>query len=234
MQGVFPLFIEGVLSEERLRAYRRYPGDTDVDAVLRYLWNTELSASFYAPLQHLEVALRNAMHEALTVKYGTEFWFDTPELLHAFQVEQVDKARRKIGLPVGYGAGKIIAELEFGFWTALLHKKYAPSLVPVLMKDAFRCVEKGCRTREFLSEALNKARMLRNRIFHHEPIWYFRDLPDQHMMILQLILWVSPSLFRIALLTDRFSCVYKAGTHPFHVGVLGMVLEPGDGLASGS
>lgn len=222
MQGVFPLFIEGVLSEERLRAYRRYPGDTDVDAVLRYLWNTELSASFYAPLQHLEVALRNTMHEALAAKYDSEFWFDRPGLLDAYQVAQVGKARDKIGLPAGYGAGKIVAELEFGFWTALLHRRYRPSLVPVLMKDAFRGVERGSRTREFLSEAFNRIRMLRNRIFHHEPIWHFRDLQDQYALVLQLILWISPALFRVAMLTDRFPSVYGAGSRPFHAGVVGM------------
>ena len=41
-----------------------------------YTWNTAISAAFYGPLQGLEVALRNAMSNALTATYGVH-WYDS-------------------------------------------------------------------------------------------------------------------------------------------------------------
>ncbi len=218
MQELFSVFIEDSLSTERLEAYRRYPGERSFDALLRYLWNTELCASFYPLLQHLEVALRNAMHAALSKKYTNDRWFDTTGLLDRFQSDQIAKAKDKIKRRKERETpGKVVAELEFGFWTALLYPTYKNSLVPPLMKEAFSGVAQIPRKtkRGYISNSLNEIRMFRNRIFHHEPVWYFDDLHKKHNLILQFILWLNPSLFKVTLLMDRFPDVYGAGTLPF-------------------
>lgn len=215
MQELFAQIVASSLSPERLGAYRRYSGDTEFDSLLRYMWNTELGASFYGPLQHLEVTMRNAMHIALVEKYGTELWFDIPQLLKTYQTKQVDKARSKLAQSDQINPGKIIAELEFGFWTGLLSRKYAPSIVPVVIKGAFSGVERRYRERSYLCDELNAIRSFRNRVFHHEPIWYLTDLSKKHAMVMQFLLWLSPSVFRMAVAVDRFASVYAQGTLPF-------------------
>ena len=42
-----------------------------------YTWNTKISAAFYGPLQGLEIALRNAIHQQLTRCYSAA-WYDNP------------------------------------------------------------------------------------------------------------------------------------------------------------
>ncbi|WP_177420368.1 Abi family protein [endosymbiont of Lamellibrachia barhami] len=68
--------------------------------------------------------------------------------------------------------GRIIAELNFGFWSSMLDKCYEQVLWPQLIKTAFPYMPRKIRTRKVLSQQFHKIRQLRNRIFHHEPIWY--------------------------------------------------------------
>lgn len=67
----------------------------------------------------------------------------------------------------------------------------------------------------FLSPLLNRVRLLRNYVFHHEPIWHWRDLPDQHALAVELIGWMSPSLRETVEAVDRFDAVYSAGLAPY-------------------
>lgn len=168
--------------------------------------------------------MRNAMHTALSERYDSEFWFDKARLLDPYQAGQVVKARKRIPKQHQCNSGKIVAELEFGFWTALLYKRYQPTLVPPLLKKAFSNVTDIPRQerRAFLSDALGDIRRFRNRLFHHEPIWYFSDLCQKHNTILQLILWLSPSLFKVTQSLDRFHDVYRAGTLPFKAHLLAL------------
>ena len=52
--------LETPLSRERLRTYLDTAGGDRGKAIRLYVWNTEISAAFYGPLQGLEVVLRNA------------------------------------------------------------------------------------------------------------------------------------------------------------------------------
>jgi hypothetical protein len=67
------------------------------------------------------------------------------------------------------------------------------------------------RIRKNLSKRLNRVRTLRNRIFHHEPIWHWRDLHNQHADILETITWVNPAMTVFAEQFDRFDEIYKNG-----------------------
>ena len=52
---------------------------------------------------------------------------------------------------------------------------------------------------------------LRNRVFHHEPIWHLQDLELRHREILETIGWISPAVLAITRMLDRFSSVYTMG-----------------------
>ncbi len=67
------------------------------------------------------------------------------------------------------------------------------------------------RTRKKLSQRFNRIRNLRNRVFHHEPIWYWQDLAQQHEDILEAIAWIEPAMRDLACAIDRFPGVHQKG-----------------------
>lgn len=215
MQALFLEAVKLSLSEARLDGYKRYQGDTDFDCLLRYLWNSKLSESLYVPLQNLEVVLRNRIHDSLSDHYGTELWFDQRRLLGAYQPQQVRQARSKFSGGDRNNAGKIVAELSFGFWSALVNRRYSATLVPILLRDCFQNVSPAYRNRGYIASTLDGLRMLRNRIFHHEPIWYYRDLPIKLRDTMQFIFWLSPELFRITNQLTNFHEIHSQGTLPY-------------------
>lgn len=204
--------LRSAISSERLDAYRRSHNDTDVDVIARYLWNTALSEALYPAIQGLEVALRNGIHNVATDAYATAFWFDLT-IIHQREADKVADAKtalRNQGKPLE--AGRIVAELNFGFWTSLFDSRYEQILWPRLLKSAFPAMPRRIRTRRALSSRLNRLLKLRNRIFHHEPIWYWSDLKQQHADTLETIGWISPALHRTLMLIDRFPEVHGLGS----------------------
>src|SRR4051812_36645942 len=67
--------LQASLSPERFATYLAAANGERAEALRLYTWNTALSAAFYGPLQGLEVAVRNAMHRELSVRYGPA-WYD--------------------------------------------------------------------------------------------------------------------------------------------------------------
>ncbi|WP_444945362.1 hypothetical protein ACJJIP_13825 [Microbulbifer sp. VTAC004] len=65
----------------------------------------------------------------------------------------------------GLDAGRVIAELSFGFWTSLLDRRYKQVLWPRLLKTAFPEMPRRLRTRNNLSRRFQRICHLRNRIF---------------------------------------------------------------------
>ena len=78
-----------------------------------------LSEALYGLLRGLEVAVRNAEHDALTAGYGTPAWYDAAPL-SLYWKDQIAKATAKSCL--GGKPGNVVPELTFGFWVDLLKK----------------------------------------------------------------------------------------------------------------
>jgi len=124
--------LETALSAERLTAYLRVTSGDRERALRLYLWNTEISAAFYGPLQGVEVALRNALHRELSRVFGTS-WYDAPAMpLAARAQDLIREAKaaiahsRKPVIPP-----RVVAALSFGFWVSLLGpglRRLKPSL----------------------------------------------------------------------------------------------------------
>src|SRR5687767_2132954 len=84
------------LSAERLTSYRAHPGESPLDITARYCWNMALAEAMYPALQCLEVALRNAVHDAISAAPFTptgapvgEFWFRDASILVAPKSRQL-------------------------------------------------------------------------------------------------------------------------------------------------
>jgi hypothetical protein len=216
MQRVFYEKLCEALSFDRLSVYGQdNPGPGVVMA--RYLWNIAVCESLYSPLQMCEVALRNAIHAAMSALYGQEKWYDAVELA-AWGHSQIGDAKQKIaraGKPVT--PGRVVAELHFGFWTSLFEDHYErrTRFLPRGIKKVFPGLPKSLHKRKGIKARLEQIRQLRNRVFHHERIIHWNDLQDQHAHIIETVGWISPELEEMALRLDRFLEIHKAGIRPW-------------------
>ncbi|MFQ5644898.1 MAG: hypothetical protein ACE5FQ_14550 [Thiogranum sp.] len=214
MQVDFVHKLRQALSHERLSAYaQRMPGNGNRTLFAHYAWNMALSESLYPTLQALEVTLRNTLHNAAQHHFQRSDWFNDRQIIQfpndvrsLGQAREMLRRRRKPLEP-----GRIIAELNFGFWTSLFDKRYEQVLWPRIIKTAFPHMPRRMRTRKELSRRLHKIRNLRNRIFHHEPIWYWQDLAQQHSHILETIAWIEPAMRDLVTTVDRFPETYQNG-----------------------
>lgn len=77
-------------------------------------------------------------------------------------------------------ASDLVAGLTFGFWVTLIKQKvYAdqyntnrlwPDLIPVI----FLHYARGDDERKNISKQFDEIKLIRTRLFHHEPIWKFK------------------------------------------------------------
>ncbi len=207
--------LEKVLSEEKMNAYHnRKGGSTDKEIYAHYLWNIQLSEALYPLLQTIEVALRNNICNSIFKKYNLHLCDFSNDYLLASEKYKIDNIKNYIIKEKGkYTQGQIIESLNFGFWTALFDRRYEHShiLWPHLLKGTFPAALHYLRNRKEISKRLNKIRRLRNRIFHHGSIWHWRDLEDQHKLMIEILKWLSPGLQTLIVKTDRFQDVYNNG-----------------------
>ena len=71
------------------------------------------------------------------------------------------------------------------------------------------------RKRKGIRARLDHIRVLRNRVFHHEPIWHLPDLEERHRQILETIGWISPAMMTMTRMLDRFDSVYTRGSENY-------------------
>jgi hypothetical protein len=216
MQTQFANQLLQVLSAERLNAYRGRlaPTASDREVLGRYAWNMSLSESLYPSLQILEIALRNTIHRAASAEYGQANWFDLANVLqHHHERDAISKAKATLSQQnKPLDASRIVAEVNFGFWTSLLDRRYEQTLWPRLLKPAFPHMPRQLRTRANLSKQFHRVRQLRNRVFHHEPIWHWHDLAQQHNEILKAIFWIEPAAQDFVRMLDRFPSIHAQGS----------------------
>ena len=218
MQEEFFKSIKIALSTERLDAYGADQPEPSV-VLARYLWNMALCESLYSPLQLCEIALRNSIHRQLSGLFGREDWFDDARFtLTPFAANAVQKAKDKIMTArKPLTSGRVISELQFGFWTSLFEYHYErdTSFLPGAIKGVFPRLPKSLHHRRDRKSDLEQIRALRNRVFHHERIIHWKDLDEQHAAILRVIGWISPELHEMAGVMDRFTAIRQQGLEPW-------------------
>lgn len=201
MSHRMPPWMVKAFSALRLARYlRAAQGDAAVAQRL-YWWNIEASAALFGPLHCLELALRNALHHQLAQHHGREDWWEEAPLDpagHRLVGKARDKCARRGSAPVVPGG--VVAELTFGFWTALLSRGYDRRFwVPVL----HRAFPHYRGRRADLYDGLSSLVLLRNRIMHHEPI-HHRDLAADHAKIYRMLSHMDAELTKEAQAMDRF------------------------------
>lgn len=202
--------VSQAISSRRIESYR-LKGDNDLDVLVRYVWNSCLCEALYPSLQTLEIALRNTLHTNIGAYYKNPLWlYDDPPMVDEWGTVAVQCATDEIvknGKAVE--PGRLVAELSFGFWTSLLDRRYERLLWPHLLRPSFPHMPAGIRNRHTLSRRFTDLRKLRNRVFHHEPIWSRPNLLHEHTEIVDTVGWICPELQTVVRLTDRFSQVHS-------------------------
>lgn len=209
--------LESAISSSRLESYRN--GGDDLAMIVNYFHNLELSEALYPSLQAFEVTYRNSLHNALTARYSTPYWFDHPDFSHSkFHVDSVVTVRNGLqrdGKPYPFSADHIVSRLNFGFWHGLLNRPFEKLLWQVngwqLITVVFPAVPRKERSRQGLWDRLEQIRFLRNRVMHYEPIWYRPRLGTDHRLILETLGWISPDMESAIALSDRFPVVHIQG-----------------------
>lgn len=197
--------ILAALSPERFAPYLQNTGGDIQGAVRLYEWNMAVSGVMYEALGILEVALRNALCRQLDAHHGTLTgqWYDDPfHVLSDPARADIVAARRRVrkrGRPET--PGRVVAELNFGFWKFLLAKRYEATLWTGHLRLAFPRLQP--QRRAVVYRALDELHMLRNRVAHHEAI-YNRDLRVDILTIYRLLDWIDEDLRTWAVSLSRF------------------------------
>ena len=185
-------------------------------AVRLYKANLRIAQAFLPLLAILEVALRNRLHAILAGHFADPDWVinqKTGFMVHSSltytragriihnhylkkEVEKAEMRFRNAGIPIT--SGKIISEQTFGFWTELFELSYYRILLgrPI---QIFTNLPPG-HGRSQVTDALNKIRLFRNRIYHNEPICFdataisFQKAEDIHQLIKNVLMWCDPEL----------------------------------------
>ena len=200
-----------LLSQPRLAEYKSATGGK-LDAALQlYTWNLSVSSAFFESIHYLEVALRNTMDEALSAYTSTTLqppdpWYRNAGVPHSTPAKKTVATARKRATDDGQRPelpGRVVAELNLGFWWSLLADNYGRSLWGPCLRHAFPNAR-----RAKLHTAVDHVRLLRNRIAHHEPIHLrplqqdYRDLLGTAEQVSSRLAWWIDTTSRVPQLLD--------------------------------
>jgi hypothetical protein len=207
--------LEPTISVARLQRYQSATGD-DRETIVNYLWNMALAESLYCSLSTVEISLRNTIHNTLTAHFGIPTWYDRRGLLEPYQANEVANIKKRIashGNPVT--PDRVVSELNFGFWVTILSRTYDARFWQAsrqaTMRQAFPRVPKRDRQRVTIHAQFNAVRELRNRVFHHEPLFDDPLLRQRHGDVYRAIHWINPKMVDHTKPFDRFPDVYRQG-----------------------
>ncbi len=177
------------ISEERFEPYAKRT-KTPEDALFLYKENIKESKEFYPLLSILEIVLRNKINNSCIEHFDNKNWLsdNLPKEL-TNQINDIKNKLQNSKKPVTNS--RILAELNFGFWTTLFNRKYAKIFWKPIHR-IFINTPKENRKRATISAKLNHIRTFRNRIYHYEPIIWNKEVLNQKQKdILELIYWLD-------------------------------------------
>jgi len=211
--------LETRISSRRFARYRRAANNDTQLAFRLYRWNLLISQAFYWPLGLYEIAFRNAVDAAFRTAYG-EDWLLYPERVPTMQKyakSAIKAARRKARDNYGNKLSPlkdtlatdfpfeingqvqhdwVLSRMNLETWNSLLTDSYALSPWKKYLHVAFPNIPSYV-DRAYIYDSAEHVRTLRNRIFHHEPIFH-RPLRDDVLRLCQMMEWMCGSTHWLA------------------------------------
>lgn len=164
-----------------------------IDVVARHGRNITLCEALYPSLHILEVVIRNRLNDEFRQHFGALNWYDQSWLTTGHQKLVTDAKSELLRKNKRVEPDRVVAELGFGFWCGMFSGNYQTSTGPwpSLLTSVLPNVPRRHRMRNQIRDRLEDARALRNRVFHHEAIMHFPDLPAKHRSLAELVGWMS-------------------------------------------
>jgi len=204
------------LSTVRLQPYLREANGQIDNAMKIYQLNLQLCATLYPSLHIFEITFRNQMNRALQDKYGRNWYEGGSFNIQQRAQQSIEDAKNKVirqRRPLTHNS--IISELTLGFWSAFITKdEYRQSVFDQCIQQIFPYAKSSERTftkitPRFQTEIL----YLRNRVFHHEPIWEKNyKIKQKYEYLCQVLGWMNPEILSWLQTYDNFLEVYKSAS----------------------
>lgn len=210
MNNAFFKSLERSISSSRISTYKS-KDHTKIETIADYVLNAKISQNFYFLLQNLEVSLRNGIYDSFNKNYPNSdlfYLFENNSFnRHKSKKEKYSRecwkmlcgAKYKLKHMQTLSDGKIIAELNFGFWTELLtsrDNKYT-DMWRNIFSDVFpnyKIKSSIDQDKTFIALKIDNIRNFRNRIFHYEPIYNQSDLTNKHIDIIDVLTWLNKDM----------------------------------------
>lgn len=182
--------VTNIISRERLTKYLQEAGFDEEKALALYGWNIQISEAFFPLLSAAEVGLRNTICDRLQEMFGRDWW-ENDDFLQQIQRGKriVKNAHDKLESKGSVTNGRMIAELNFGFWVKMLLPRHKEIFWPNF-HSAFENLPKDISYETFYKRC-EDIRVFRNRVFHHEPILHL-NISQEYSDLMQMINWLSP------------------------------------------
>ena len=223
--------IEFCISEPKLSAYDFFSESAKPHVRLgAHMILLGLSSHFYLPLQLMEVTLRNRVDKAMIEIYSSkrmrnrihkyapkgstpENWYEwMPNKKESRRGVALAKSRaREHAALKGRDASRddVISEITLGVWIHLLKEKENNKDPFYFWENAVRLIfpYRGHVKRNGIFYGLDEVLYIRNRLFHHEPIWKgpnvatFEDavkkLHSRINIVCNVVAWMSQAVWEV-------------------------------------
>lgn len=207
-----------IYSISRVSRYQKAANGDKKKAMAMYYANARLAQAFQPLISVFEVVLRNQLHYALAHHFNDVMWLvdqkngfmSDPSLTHVvkktgkvkvndFLKKEVERSEKTlIQKHRNVTAGRVIAELNFGFWNSL-YETHHYALLKGVPGTIFRSLPTGIGRKE-INLRVQEIRNLRNRISHNEPLC-FKDkafdltyVNEMYAMISDFLSWIDPQI----------------------------------------
>lgn len=207
-----------IYSYSRISRYLKATGGKKRKAQKMYYANARIARSFQPLLSFFEVVLRNQIHYALASHFGDVQWLinqktgfmSDPSLTHTvkktkkvivndFLKKEVERSEHSlITKKRNITAGRVIAELNLGFWNSLFEKHHYALLKGAPCK-IFHRLPTGYGRKE-INAIIQEIRRFRNRLSHNEPLCFdgkafdMKYVKEMYVKITDFLSWISPEI----------------------------------------
>lgn len=171
LSSISPEEIDRWITPPRFRAFLEAADDDVAQATALYDWNICISAVFFEVIGYTEVLLRNAIDAQFSPVHhdqpARESWLCDQEILTPKSLEKVSDAICAIErMKKEPTRARVVANLSFGFWRALLDRHYNQLWIDRL----HRAFPNGTGSRKEVAGLMSRLNPFRNRRAHHEPV----------------------------------------------------------------
>ena len=163
---------EKALSKPRLEKYKIACNGDKNKALILYRYNIKLCQRLYGVLSVFEIVLRNSINEHFIIQLSDNNWIETQAttgFLHSSQSE-IFREIDKLVSNGKYTHDKLMSSLSLGTWTFMFSKSCYKKSGKTLLK-IFPQKTLGMNQSDIYRE-LDRIRLFRNRIAHHEPLCF--------------------------------------------------------------